>query len=184
MSRILTIQAIFAFVNISYSQDLDNYTIIIDKDTFSIKLSPQEIKETEIKRILKLEYASSYRTKRKRLQERIGGNIKLKGNDTIYLVGINDYFDNYFIGFLGTTKKLSKKEYELNPIGFKRLNFSDIEWLETGGKRNIWPQFILGFVTSIVGAELTVFPIVNLFFDDRNPFLVNTNWSCDILYWI
>ena len=116
-----------------------------------------------IERYIQLEFGSQYKNKKKKLREKIGGELKLKGSDTTFWVSMYDYFDDYFIGFIGTSKKISKKELDVTPLGYRRIEFEQIDWLKTDGRRNFWPQFILGFTTLIVGAELTVFPIIDSF---------------------
>ena len=163
MNKLLFFTILLFSWELVFCQQTGYEQVIIEQDTFSIELTNEELSQIPIERYIQLEFGSQYKNKKKKLKEKIGGELKLKGSDTIFWVSIYDYFDDYFIGFVGTSKKISKKEYMMTPLGYRRIEFEQIDWLKTDGRRNFWPQFILGFTTLIAGAELTIFPIIDSF---------------------
>lgn len=157
---------VFAFN--AYSQINNDYMAIIDRDTLTILLTDTELNDAKQSRIAELRHTT--KNKKKRLLEKVSCEIKLINNDTIFWAGIVDYYDNYLIALMGTLQQKTKNESTITPSGFRRIKFSEIEWIKTDGKRNIVPQLLLSSVLLCVGPSLTILSIKEDFKGEEDPF--------------
>lgn len=146
----------------------NDYIVIVDSDTLTISLTESEILDSKKQRIAELKHLT--RPKKKILFEKVSCKMKLKNNDTIFWAGIVDYYDSYLIALIGTLQQESKNESTVIPIGFRRINFNEIESIETAGKRNIVPQLLLSGVLLCIGPSLTILSIKDDFKGEEDPF--------------
>jgi hypothetical protein len=151
-----------------YSQINNDYIAIIDGDTLAILLTDAELSDAKQSRMAELRHTTKH--KKKRLFEKVSCEIKLANNDTIFWAGIVDYYDNYLIALMGTLQQKTKNESTITPSGFRRVKFSEIEWIKTDGKRNIVPQLLLSSVLLCIGPSLTILSIKEDFKGEEDPF--------------
>jgi hypothetical protein len=152
----------------SYGQTNNDYLVVIKGDTFTIALTDMELIDAKKSRVAELRHLTKHR--KKKILEKAACELKLNNNDTVFWAGIVDYYDDYFIALTGTLQKKSKKVVTMTPLRFRRIKFSEIEWIETDGKRNIGPQLILGTVLLCIGPPLTILAIKDDFKDEEDPF--------------
>jgi hypothetical protein len=157
----------------AYGQINRYHYVIVDKDTLTIQLTDAELEESKKNRVLELKHNTRHR--KKKLLEKISCEIRLSKNDTIFYCDMVDYFDSYFIAFLGTIQSKSKHERIVKPIGFRKINYSDLMWIRTDGKQNIKPQLWFSAVVLWVGTYLTAYSMRESFRDHGDaiaPYLV------------
>lgn len=160
---------IFSFFTLTtYGQINNDYLAVIDGDTLTILLTEAELITSKESREAELRHLTKH--KKKRLQEKISCEIKLRDNDTTYWAGIVDYYDNYLIALIGTLEQKSKNESTITPLRFRRINFNEIERMKTDGKKNIVPQLLLASVFLCIGPSLTILSIKDDFKGEEDPF--------------
>lgn len=160
--------ALIFFTYKTYGQINNDYLAIVDGDTLTIALTESELLDSKKQRIAELKHLTKH--KKKILFEKVSCRMKLNNNDTTFCTGIVDYYDNYLIALTGTLQQKSKNESIIKPIGFRRINFNEIEWIETDGKRNIVPQLLLSGVLLCIGPSLTILSIKDEFKGEEDPF--------------
>lgn len=141
---------------------------IVDGDTLTILLTSTELIDAKQSRIAELRHTIKHR--KKKLLEKVSCEIKLINNDTVFWAGIVDYYDNYLIALMGTLQRKTKNESTIAPSGFRRIKFSEIEWIKTDGKRNIVPQLLLSSALLCIGPSLTILSIKQDFKGEEDPF--------------
>lgn len=151
-----------------YSQNNNDYMTIVDGDTLTILLTSTELIDAKQSRIAELRHTIKHR--KKKLLEKVSCEIKLINNDTVFWAGIVDYYDNYLIALMGTLQRKTKNESTIAPSGFRRIKFSEIEWIKTDGKRNIVPQLLLSSALLCIGPSLTILSIKQDFKGEEDPF--------------
>ena len=160
--------ALIFFTFKTYGQINNDYLAIIDGDTLTISLTETEILESKKSKIAELKHSTKHR--KKKLFEKVSCTIKLFNNDTTYWAGIVDYYDNYLIALTGTLQQKSKNKSTITPKGFKRIMFSEIEWIVTDGKGKILPQLLLSGVLLCIGPSLTILSIKDDINGEQDPF--------------
>lgn len=160
--------ALIFFTFETFGQIKNDYLAIVDGDTLTISLTETELIDSKMPRVVELKHLTKHR--KKKLFEKVSCKIKFTSNDTIFWGGIVDYYDNYLIALTGTLEQKAKNEYVITPIGFRRIKFSEIEWIETDGKGNIVPQLILSGALLCIGPWLTILSIKDDFKGEEDPF--------------
>lgn len=152
--------SIFFFVLFSSlkAQKIKDYTFYNGVDSFSISLSKKELEFSKKK--VKLILRNKETEKRKVLREKIKGEIKLINDDSTYQVFIIDFFAEYFIGFFQPYNQIEDSIFYYDPIGYKRVDYKDIKWLNTSGHKHIGYQTAGGFTVLMTGIDFVLFPFL------------------------
>jgi len=156
--KILYLILFFFFYLTVKSQKIKDYSFYNETDSFKISLNKNELDYSKHK--IKLILSNNETGKKKVFREKIKGEIKLINNDTTYWVYINDYFTDYFIGFIQPYKRTEDSIFYDNPIGYKRIRYNNIEWINSSGHKHIGYQMAGGFTVLMTGIDFVLFPFL------------------------
>lgn len=158
------------------NEDLHLWTVKENGDTTIFELREHELDLYEVETQLRLNHKVKRRSRK--IEEYSSGEIKFFGNDTLYWVRLDEFFDSYVIALIARLEVTQESE-ELVNFEFKRVAYEEIELLTTSGKSDYsWIRSTLGVTAFTEGLGLAALSIFN------NPALIPVGLGTSLLAYL